>query len=253
MLNNRGYLIGDDFAQRLKDTVKRVEGMPYGDGPTRLETRFEEVPLPPTNFRIGTFGTAAWSINSSNTVTLTNVGVTGYTVLATNIFGTINAMGSTLAGTTRPCAVAKDGTAWYLIQPVPSTGGAKAGTFTGGWGMGADKAVTSIETGEVINVTNLIYSIPDTGSTLACIVVQEGTAWKLANVQHRGTSVLTKVAIEGGFLKFDRAGIQVVGETSSPTTFTLASCDTYSGGTTSAVVAPSGIVTSGAQTSFFLG
>jgi len=114
MLTNRGYLIGDDFAQRLKDTVKRVEGMPYGDGPTRLETRFEEVPLPPTNFRIGTFGTAAWNIDSSNTVTLTNVGVTGYTVLATNVFGSLPA-----GGATQNCAVAKDGTAWYLIQPGP--------------------------------------------------------------------------------------------------------------------------------------
>lgn len=111
MLNNRGYLIGDDFAQRLKDTVKRVEGMPYGDGATRLETRFEEVQGPPTNFRIGTFGTAAWSINSSNTVTLTNVGVTGYTVAATNVFGAVGT-----AAASRYCAVARDGTAWYLIQ-----------------------------------------------------------------------------------------------------------------------------------------
>jgi hypothetical protein len=222
---------------------------------TLLPTRFSEgAPQPLDNFRIGTFGTAAWSINSSNTVTLTNVGVTGYTVLATNIFGTITAMGSTLAGTTRPCAVAKDGTAWYLIQPVPSTGGAKAGTFTGGWGLGSDKEVTSIVTGEVINVTNLIYSIPDTGETMSCVVVQEGTAWQLANVQHMGTSVLTKVAIEGSALVFSRAAIQVIGQTSSPTSFPLSTCNTYSGSTVAptSVAGPSG-VSSFSSTSFFLG
>jgi len=246
------YVLTGGLLNKLRDTVRTVDGMTGGEEePTRVT--FSEAAYANRPIRIGTFGTAAWSINSDNTVTLTNVGVTGYTVLATNIFGTITAMGSTLAGTTRPCAVAKDGTAWYLIQPVPSSGGAKAVTFTGSWSMNSDKSVTSVVTGEVINVTNLIYSIPDTGETMSGIAVQEGTAWQLANVQHRGTSVLTKVAIEGGFLKFDRAGIQVVGETSSPTTFTLATCDTYSGGTTSSVVAPSGIVTSGAQTSFFLG
>jgi hypothetical protein len=249
------FLLTGNSAERIRDTIRTVESMVARSDTTLLPTRFSEgAPQPLDNFRIGTFGTAAWSINSSNTVTLTNVGVTGYTVLATNIFGTITAMGSTLAGTTRPCAVAKDGTAWYLIQPVPSTGGAKAGTFTGGWGLGSDKEVTSIVTGEVINVTNLIYSIPDTGETMSCVVVQEGTAWQLANVQHMGTSVLTKVAIEGSALVFSRAAIQVIGQTSSPTSFPLSTCNTYSGSTVAptSVAGPSG-VSSFSSTSFFLG
>jgi len=249
------FLLTGNSAERIRDTIRTVESMVARSDTTLLPTRFSEgAPQPLDNFRIGTFGTAAWSINSSNTVTLTNVGVTGYTVLATNVFGTITAMGSTLAGTTRPCAVAKDGTAWYLIQPVPSTGGAKAGTFTGGWGLGSDKEVTSIVTGEVINVTNLIYSIPDTGETMSCVVVQEGTAWQLANVQHLGTSVLTKVANEGSALVFSRAAIQVIGQTSSPTSFPLSTCNTYSGST----VAPTSVagasgVASFSSTSFFLG
>lgn len=246
------YVLTGGLLNKLRDTVRTVDGMTGGEEePTRVT--FSEPAYAYRNVRIGTFGTAAWSISSYNTVTLTNVGVTGYTVLATNVFGTIQAMGYTAAGTTRPCAIAKDGTAWYLIQPVPSTGGAKAFTFTGAWSIDSDKSVTSMETGETINVTNIIYEIPDAGVSMTGIAVQEETAWKLANVRHRSTSVLTKVAIEGGFLKFDRAGIQVVGETSSPTTFTLATCDTYSGGTASAAVAPSNLVNSNAQTSFFLG
>jgi hypothetical protein len=247
------YVLTGGLLNKLRDTVRTVDGMTGGEEePTRVT--FSEAAYANRPVRIGTFGTAEWSINSSNTVTLTNVGVTGYTVLATNIFGTITAMGSTLAGTTRPCAVAKDGTAWYLIQPVPSTGGAKAGTFTGGWGLGSDKEVTSIVTGEMINVTNLIYSIPDTGETMSCVVVQEGTEWQLANVQHMGTSVLTKVAIEGAELVFSRAAIQVIGQTSSPTSFPLSTCNTYSGSTVAptSVAGPSGVA-SFSSTSFFLG
>ena len=247
------YVLTGGLLNKLRDTVRTVDGMTGGEEePSRVT--FSEAAYATRPIRIGTFGTAAWSINSSNTVTLTNVGVTGYTVLATNIFGSLQAMGSTLAGTTRPCAIAKDGTAWYLIQPVPSTGGVKAFTFTGGWSIDSDKSVTSTETGEAINVTNILYAIPDAGVSMTGIAVQEGTAWKLANVRHRSTSVLTRVAVEGASLVFDRAGIQVVGDTSSPTTFPLSTCDTYAGSTVAAaaLVAGSGAA-SFSSTSFFLG
>lgn len=247
------YVLTGGLLNKLRDTVRTVDGMTGGEEePSRVT--FSEAAYANRPVRIGTFGTAAWSINSSNTVTLTNVGVTGYTVLATNIFGSIQAMGSTLAGTTRSCAIAKDGTAWYLIQPVPSTGGAKACTFTGGWSIDSDKTVTAMATGETINVTNILYAIPDAGVSMTCVAVQDGTAWQLANVRHRSTSVLTRVAVEGASLVFDRAGIQVVGDTSSPTTFPLSTCNTYSGSTVSPTsVTSSGGAASFSSTSFFLG
>jgi hypothetical protein len=107
-----GYLIGEGVRNKLKETFRVVDAMQGGgNGPTTLlRTTFDSPENPPV-FRIGTFGTAAWNINSSNTVTLTNVGVTGYTVLATNVFGAV-----ATAASSRYCAVAKDGTAWYLIQ-----------------------------------------------------------------------------------------------------------------------------------------
>lgn len=107
-----GFLIGPGVRDKLKETFRVVDAMQGGgNGPTSLlRTTFDE-PRDPPVFRIGTIGTAAWSINSDNTVTLTNVGVTGYTVLTTNIFGAIGT-----AASTRPVAIAKDGTAWYLIQ-----------------------------------------------------------------------------------------------------------------------------------------
>ena len=107
-----GFLIGEGVRNKLKETFRVVDAMQGGgNGPTSiLRTTFDEPPEP-TRFRIGTFGTAAWGVETNNTVTLTNVGVTGYTVLVTNLFGSL-----ATAASSRNVAVAKDGTAWYLIQ-----------------------------------------------------------------------------------------------------------------------------------------
>ena len=63
-------------------------------------------------FRVCTF-TGSWSIDAAKTVTFKNVTSTPNTVAAVNLFATIN--GSTVTSTTLNCAIAKDGTAWYLI------------------------------------------------------------------------------------------------------------------------------------------
>jgi hypothetical protein len=79
---------------------------------SRIETRFEGAPPTPTEsktFRICTF-TGAWSINDTKTVTFRGVTATPNTVQAVNLFANIAA-----AASSRNCAVAKDGTAWYLI------------------------------------------------------------------------------------------------------------------------------------------
>jgi hypothetical protein len=63
-------------------------------------------------FRVCTF-TGAWSINATKTITFRNVTTTPNTVVARNIFAALT--GSTSTSTLRNCAIAKDGTAWYLI------------------------------------------------------------------------------------------------------------------------------------------
>jgi hypothetical protein len=62
-------------------------------------------------FRVCTF-TGTWSKNSSKTVTFKSTTTTPNTAVAQNIFVTV---GTTATGT-RNCAIAKDGTAWYLIS-----------------------------------------------------------------------------------------------------------------------------------------
>jgi hypothetical protein len=63
-------------------------------------------PTPGKVFRVCTF-TGAWSKTSNKTVTLRNQTAT---LVATNLFADI-----VTATSSRTCAVAKDGTAWYLI------------------------------------------------------------------------------------------------------------------------------------------
>ena len=61
-------------------------------------------------FRVCTF-TGAWSKDTAKVVTFRGVTSTPNTAVAQNIF---IAVGSTAAGS-KNCAIAKDGTAWYLI------------------------------------------------------------------------------------------------------------------------------------------
>ena len=63
-------------------------------------------------FRICTF-TGSWDIDTLKTVTFRNVTTTPNTVEAVNLFATLNIATGVTAAT--PCAIAKDGTAWYLI------------------------------------------------------------------------------------------------------------------------------------------
>ena len=60
-------------------------------------------------FRVCTF-TGAWAIDSAKTVTFRNVTSTPNTASAVNLFAAITASSSA-----KNCAIAKDGTAWYLI------------------------------------------------------------------------------------------------------------------------------------------
>jgi hypothetical protein len=61
-------------------------------------------------FRMATF-TASWDKGSSRTVTFLNQTNTPNTATAINLFADVNVATSATAH----CAIAKDGTAWYLI------------------------------------------------------------------------------------------------------------------------------------------
>ena len=107
-----GYRVGDNLVRKLGETFRTVDELSSRrrvvGGDVR---RYDDSPPARAAFRIGTFGTASWLVNTDSTVTLTRVGVTGRTVLVTNLFGDLGT-----ASTTRTCAIGRDGTAWFLIQ-----------------------------------------------------------------------------------------------------------------------------------------
>lgn len=95
-------------AARISDAVRKIEA---GDRASQ-GLRFGSVsgPAAASVFRVCTF-TGSWAINSAKTVTFKYQSVTPNTVVATNILANI----STSASSQRNCAVARDGTAWFLI------------------------------------------------------------------------------------------------------------------------------------------
>lgn len=96
-------------AERIAKVVRTVEGgdrdqpgITYGSAPGVIGK----------TFRVATF-TGAWSKNTAKVVTFRNQTTTPNTVSVTNIFASIT--GVTATSTSKACAIAKDGTAWYLI------------------------------------------------------------------------------------------------------------------------------------------
>ena len=99
-------------AVRIANAVRRVE---IGD---RAEKPLEFDPVLPQQqrktFRIATFS-GAWTIGATKTVTFKYQTATPNTAVATNLFAAVPA--PTGSG---DCAIAREGTAWFLIAAVCS-------------------------------------------------------------------------------------------------------------------------------------
>ena len=113
--NGAGQAAGKSFvsfsrpaAQRIAKAVRTVEA---GDRNQPGLTFDHPMPGGGKVFRVCTF-TGAWSKNAAKVVTFRGVTSTPNTAVAQNIFVAIS---GTTATATKNCAIAKDGTAWYLI------------------------------------------------------------------------------------------------------------------------------------------
>lgn len=98
-----------ESADRIARVVRSAEVTPVRGRPLSFEPVFASKPSGSV-FRICTF-TGAWSINTDKTVTFKYQTSTPNTAVATNLFASLN--GSTAS--TYNCAIARDGTAWFLI------------------------------------------------------------------------------------------------------------------------------------------
>ena len=174
MANTQGAgLLGQKFAQQIRSTIARVEGTPFGGGVTKIPTDLSgDTSYVPKTFRICTV-TGAWNINETKTVTFRGVTTTPNTVSAVNLFTSLT---TTQGQTSQPCAIAKDGTAWYLIG---AQTGVVRGTFSGAWAKGATATVTdAVTSGKKYTVKNYIASLATSG-TVTCSIAQVGDEWVL--------------------------------------------------------------------------
>ena len=96
-------------AERIAKVVRQVEQGDRGADGLRFLPRGGGGGASPKAFRICTF-TGAWSKNAAKTVTFKYQTSTPNTVVATNLFAAIGATSSA-----RNCAVAREGTAWFLV------------------------------------------------------------------------------------------------------------------------------------------
>ena len=93
-----------ESADRIANVVRTLELTPAKGAPLNYDAISQQSQR--KVFRMATF-TGSWAKNASKAVTLR--GVTA-TLSATNLFAAI-----ATAASSRNCAVARDGTAWYLI------------------------------------------------------------------------------------------------------------------------------------------
>jgi len=95
-------------ADRIAKVVRTVEGGDRDCDPLTFGARIGGVSG--KAFRVCTF-TGAWSIGDTKAVTFKNQTSTPNTVAAVNLFCGLNPSGSC------DVSIAKEGTAWYLVQP----------------------------------------------------------------------------------------------------------------------------------------
>jgi hypothetical protein len=163
----RPVIFDEAAALRIVNTIRKVE---TGDRAERPLT-FDAVPVSQQRktFRIATF-TGAWSIGATKTVTLKYQTNTPNTVVATNLFFPFPA-----PATATDCSIAKEGTAWFLVDVPFETATAVFASATNTSVFVASTAAQTVLAGitvsAVLNTTNCSIIVSTTQSTSSITVV----------------------------------------------------------------------------------
>ena len=211
-------------AERIAKVVREVEAGDRDQAGLTFGNRVGGVSA--KTFRVCTF-TGAWSIGSAKTVTFRNQTTTPNTVSATNLFFPV----TSTATATKDCAVAKDGTAWYLIDVPLATAtavfvtGTQTRTFASGTatatvisgtttgisasGTTTQNVITDIAITASLNTTDCTITIGKTLTTASMTFVTgtansvfvTGTATAMV-VSQTATSVFVTGTVTATYLTF---------------------------------------------------
>jgi hypothetical protein len=150
------YFLGPGLRDKLRETITRVDGMMDSQSGPKAKIVHQEM-MPRSGdkvFRICTY-TGAWAIDGLKTVTFKYKTTTPNTVSAINLFINLPSNGQ------RNCAIAKEGTAWHLIQ----------------WQQDAATALSSVSLGTAsLEFTRVNVISLGTASTVAVSVTTCSTA-----------------------------------------------------------------------------
>ena len=187
-----GFLLGPNLLSQIRRTIDRVDGEPIGSGFRRTQVILEgEEPRSAKVFRICTF-TGSWEINETKTVNFKYVPGATNTVNVTNLFFPWT---TTATGSSTDCAIAKDGTAWFLIDvPFETATAVFVGSTTAGIGVSSTQLtslITNITITAAINTSNCTISVGRTIHTASAIVVTGTSTTTL--VQSTFTSTFLKL------------------------------------------------------------
>jgi hypothetical protein len=193
-------------AERIAKVVRAVEGGDRDTGPLTFGNR--GVSGNPKAFRVCTF-TGAWSIGDTKTVTFKYQTATPNTASVTNLFFPVT---STAAGNT-DCAIAKDGTAWFLIDvPFETATAVFVGEVTTGIrvvsaataivlsSVASSSVLTDVTLSASLNTSNCTISIGKTLVTASRTFVS-GTSTATV-IGSTATSVFVQSTFTSTFLRF---------------------------------------------------
>lgn len=111
-------------AERISEVVRTVEAGDRDTGPLSFGARAGGG-VGGKQFRMATF-TGAWTIDTAKTLTFRNVTTTPNTVSVQNVMFPLPQLSSDTSSPT-VCAIAKDGTAWFVVNIIHNTHNALSG------------------------------------------------------------------------------------------------------------------------------
>jgi hypothetical protein len=158
----RPVIFDEAAALRIVNTIRKVE---TGDRSERPLT-FDAVPVPQQRktFRIATF-TGAWSIGATKTVTFKNQANTPNTVVATNLFFSFPAPAAAT-----DCSIAKDGTAWFLVDvPFETATAVFAGNVVAS--VSTINFLSGISVAASLNTSNCQITVSTTQTTSSATII----------------------------------------------------------------------------------
>jgi hypothetical protein len=199
-----------ESAERIANVVRAAELASPAARPLSFEPLFDA--RKQKLFRVATF-TGAWSINATKTVTFKYQTATPNTVVATNLFFPVT---STAAGNT-DCGIAKDGTAWFLIDVPFETatavfaGATSVGTFIGTGSTAitrfygtASTSQGSYVTGVTAVLNTAACTIGITLSTQTMTILTAGSTQTAVSISMSGTQTfaMAQATFTATFLRF---------------------------------------------------